>query len=66
MNARDTQRVRLGRLGYKLYEIIPVEHGFAPVGLTQKYIGPATILSCQTTSTSASIKLYEDGEFSAT
>ncbi len=65
MSARDTQQVRLGRLGYKLYEIIPVEHGFAPIGLTQKYIGPATIVSCQTTSNSARITLYEDGEFSA-
>jgi raffinose synthase len=57
--------LELPRLGYKLYYVVPVKNGFAPVGLTQKYNAPATIISQKYTNGKAEIKLYEGGEFKA-
>lgn len=53
------------RLGYRLYDIIPIKSGFAPIGLTQKYNAPATIMRQNIEAQKAEITLYEGGEFKA-
>ncbi len=57
--------VMLGRFGYKLYYISPMEDGFAPVGLTDKYNAPGTIESCRRTGNVITIKIGESGPFAA-
>jgi len=58
-------RVNLPRLGYKLYYIVPVKNGFAPIGLTEKYNAPETIISQRSKAKRTEITLYEGGEFKA-
>ena len=44
---------------YKLYIIVPVINGFAPIGRTDKFISPKSIKAV----IGESIQLYEDGEY---
>jgi hypothetical protein len=62
---RDSLSVSLDRMGYQLYYVVPVREGFAPLGLTDKYNAPATILDLAVQSHRAEIILYEGGSFSA-
>ncbi|KRE48425.1 Sip1-related alpha-galactosidase [Paenibacillus sp. Soil724D2] len=48
----------------KLYVIVPLEHGVAPIGLTNKYISPKTIKGVHRDSSRISFFLEEGGEFS--
>ena len=58
-------QVSLLRLGYQLYYIVPIKNGFAPLGLTQKYNAPATIIAQNNTIKKSKITLYEGGLFKA-
>lgn len=44
---------------FKLFIIVPMKDGFAPIGLINKYISPKTIANA----TSTGIELFEGGEF---
>ena len=44
---------------YKLYIIVPIKDGFAPIGRTDKFISPKTIKSIHGTE----VDLIEDGEY---
>jgi hypothetical protein len=57
--------VRLPRMGYKLYYIVPVQNDFAAFGLIAKYNAPATILKETRQGNKISIVLYEGGTFGA-
>jgi raffinose synthase len=57
--------VSLARLGYKLFYIIPIKNGFAPLGLTEKYDAPATIIKQHNSIKQATVTLYEGGLFKA-
>ncbi|HTE31430.1 MAG TPA: Sip1-related alpha-galactosidase [Chryseolinea sp.] len=61
----DSFAVSLGRMGYRLYDIVPLRNGFAALGLINKYNSAATILSQQVTARHARIVLYEGGNFGA-
>jgi raffinose synthase len=61
----DSFAVSLGRMEYQLNYILPVRNGFAALGLTEKYNGPATVLQEKWTHKKVSITLYEGGLFSA-
>jgi raffinose synthase len=56
-------KVNLPRLGYKLYYIIPIKNGFAPLGLIEKYNAPATIIRQHNEAHKLEITLYEGGLF---
>jgi hypothetical protein len=64
--ARNTSHaVKLNRMGYRLYYVVPVKDGFASLGLTNKYNAPATILNEEWKPKSIAITLYEGGLFKA-
>jgi raffinose synthase len=65
MNKYQQNPVELPRLGYKLYYVIPVKNGFAPIGLTEKYAAPASVLSEQTSAAGTTVTIYEGGLFKA-
>jgi raffinose synthase len=61
----DPSPVKLNRMGYQLYYIVPVKNGFAALGLTEKYNAPATILKEEWNKNNVAITLYEGGSFKA-
>jgi raffinose synthase len=61
----DSFAVTLSRMNYQLYYILPVKNGFAALGLTEKYNGPATVLKETWSNKKVSITLYEGGTFRA-
>ncbi|MEP7143748.1 MAG: Sip1-related alpha-galactosidase [Ferruginibacter sp.] len=61
----DSFAVKLTRMGYRLYYVVPVKNGFAALGLTAKYNAPATILSEVWNKNKVAITLYEGGTFEA-
>jgi len=65
MQKHQQSKVELSRLGYKLYYVVPVKNGFAPIGLTEKYAAPATVIGQQKTAEGPEVTLYEGGLFKA-
>ncbi|MEO6328107.1 MAG: Sip1-related alpha-galactosidase [Ginsengibacter sp.] len=61
----DSFSLKLNRLGYQLYYVVPVINGLAALGLTNKYNAPATILKEEWSSNKVTIVLYEGGMFKA-
>ena len=61
----DSFPVKLNRMGYRLYYVVPVKNGFAALGLTDKYNAPATILKEAWDKNKVAITLYEGGTFKA-
>ncbi len=57
--------VSLPRMGYQLQYVVPVKNGFAAFGLTNKYNGPATIISSTWQGKAVEVALYEAGTFNA-
>jgi hypothetical protein len=49
----------------KIYSVTPIVDGFAPIGLIQKYIAPATIREIKRSPGSVKITLAEFGTFGA-
>ncbi len=65
MKRNQQSALELPRLGYKLYDVVPVRDGFAPIGLTEKYAAPAAVLKQQRTASGVTVTLYEGGLFKA-
>ena len=65
LRSKDSLNVTLGRMGYKLYSIIPIEHDMAAVGLINKYISNKAILDTKITQNTMEVVLEEGGEFAA-
>jgi hypothetical protein len=65
MSMNDSEKIELPRLGYRLYYLIPIEHDFAAIGLTNKYNAPATIKSIDNNNSVVKISLRGSGTFSA-
>lgn len=65
MQKHQQSSVELPRLGYKLYYIVPVKNGFAPIGLTEKYAAPVSVLKQQNTAKETTVTVYEGGLFKA-
>jgi hypothetical protein len=61
----DVIPVSLGRLGCRLYYVIPLIDGMAAVGLIDKYNAPATLLQSSVKGGVISAVLYERGKFAA-
>jgi raffinose synthase len=61
----DSFPVKLNRMGYRLYYVVPIKNGFAALGLTDKYNAPATILKEVWDKNKVTITLYEGGTFKA-
>lgn len=59
----DETRVTLGRLGCRLYYVIPLEGGKGIVGLTAKYNAPATVRGARIADDAVTFTLCEGGEF---
>jgi len=57
--------ISLGRLGCRLYYIIPLADRMGAVGLIDKYNAPATLLHCAVRGGMISALLYEGGKFAA-
>ncbi|MEJ7589189.1 MAG: Sip1-related alpha-galactosidase [Ferruginibacter sp.] len=57
--------VKLNRMGYQLYYVVAIKNGFAPLGLTEKYNAPATILKEVWNKNKITISLGEGGLFKA-
>jgi raffinose synthase len=62
-------QTRLGlALRYRQFEIftfVPVEHGFAPIGLADKFNSSGTLASVTAADSTLSVTLYDGGEFVA-
>jgi hypothetical protein len=65
MKKYQQSALELPRLGYKLYYVVPVKNGFAPIGLTGKYAAPAAVLGQQHTAAGTIVTIYEGGLFKA-
>ncbi len=65
LGAEDRIRVKLGRWETRLYSFVPVEDGFAPIGLVNKYVSPGTVLDTDKDDDRAVVLLAERGPFMA-
>ena len=64
--ARDESiPVSLGRLGCRLYYVIPLTGGMGAIGLIDKYNAPATLLRSSSSGGVVTALLYEGGTFAA-
>jgi len=61
----DKIPVRMKRMGAKVYDIVPLKNGIAPIGLINKYNSAATLLSVKRFSNDIKVTLYEGGIFAA-
>jgi raffinose synthase len=61
----DLFQIKLPRLACELIYVLPIQNGFAPIGLTEKLNAPATILSSGIDGKMAVVQLYEGGLFQA-
>ncbi|HTR98800.1 MAG TPA: Sip1-related alpha-galactosidase, partial [Bacteroidota bacterium] len=57
--------VALGRLGYRLYAVVPLEEGKGIIGLTGKYNSPATVRNARIEGEAVTFTLCEGGAFAA-
>ncbi len=57
--------VRLKSWDQRLYSVVPITNGFAAIGLTDKYVPPATVLEVKANDSSATVTLAEAGPFLA-
>ena len=65
LNYSDTLNVELGRMGYKLYIIAPLENNMAVLGLINKYIASKAIIKKEVSLYNMEVTLAEAGEFAA-
>jgi raffinose synthase len=61
----DTFTISIGRLGTKLYYILPLVEGNAIIGLVNKYNAPKAVLQSTVKSNRLKAVLYEGGDFAA-
>lgn len=66
VKGRDEKfREKLKGWDVRLYSVVPIKNGFAPIGLINKYISPATISQVKYESGKVSVELKEQGTFAA-
>ncbi len=65
MERDQSMPLKLGRMGYRLYYVSPIENGFAPIGLVDKYNAPGTIEKVSRTGSVVTVKVGEGGAFVA-
>ena len=53
----------LGRMGYRLYYVVPYVNGIAPFGLVDRYNAPATVGDLSVSGRYVSLTLPEGGRF---
>jgi len=61
----EEMKVTLSSWDARLYSVYPLKHGFAPIGLTDKYIPVGTLKEADVSQKEASITLMESGPFKA-
>jgi len=59
------QKISLWPFGVKLYVIVPIEDGFAAIGLSDKFISPAAIIRESRVPGKVELELVEGGRFAA-
>ena len=57
--------LKLGRMGYQLYYIAPIEDKVAPFGIVEKYNAPKTIVDFKKTGNNIEVELSDAGTFAA-
>ena len=62
---QQSDSIEIGRMGQKLFIIVPVEDDITPIGLLDKYNSPATILSVENSAGKCLITLLQGGIFGA-
>lgn len=63
LGRNDEVPVALGRMGHRLYSVVPMQQGMAPLGLVNKYNAPATVLESEQAADRLTVKVYEGGRF---
>jgi raffinose synthase len=61
----DAIPVRLGPDAPELFLVVPIDHGFAPFGLLDKYLSPRTIAVQKVLGNTLTVELVEGGRFAA-
>jgi len=61
----DSIETRLSRWGVRLYMVVPVEEGFAAIGLSDKYLSIGTVLGVKRNRGATTVSLAEPGRFVA-
>lgn len=65
LGKHESLPVQLGRMGYALYNIVPIEKDIALIGLIDKYLSPKTIISQTVDEENITVKLSTSGKFAA-
>lgn len=65
ISSTETIPVELHRMGYKLLSVIPLQSGCTPIGLTDKYNTPGTIISVRHTRRYVKVTVCDHGCFAA-
>ena len=65
LDRNATFPVRLSGWKVQLYSVVPVKNGFAPIGLINKYVSPATVIATKVEPGRAMVTLAEMGAFAA-
>ncbi len=60
---KDDYLVSLSGLSDKLFHLCPINKGWALIGLTDKYLSPATVINPQYTKNDVTFELVEGGQF---
>lgn len=61
----DAIPVTLGRLGYELYYVLPLNEGNAVIGLVNKYNAPAAVVRSEISAKGIHATVYDEGPFAA-
>jgi hypothetical protein len=64
-NRAENFPVSLKAWDVKLYSVVPVKDGFAPIGLINKYVSPATVSKVERAPGRITVELREAGTFAA-
>ncbi|MDX1769435.1 MAG: Sip1-related alpha-galactosidase, partial [Arenibacter troitsensis] len=65
LEKNESLPVKLGKMGYALYNIVPIEQDIALIGLIDKYLSPKTIISQSVDEENIRVKLSTSGKFAA-
>ena len=65
LSREDKIKIELGRMGYGIYSVVPVENNMAAIGLINKYISFKGLKNIQISSNLMETTLAEEGIFAA-
>ncbi|SHJ47067.1 Raffinose synthase or seed imbibition protein Sip1 [Arenibacter nanhaiticus] len=63
LERNESMPVQLGRMGYALYNIVPIENDIALIGLVDKYLSQKTIISQSIEQGTIKVNLRASGKF---